>query len=112
MSKVALVTGGTRGIGEAISRKLKDDGLTVIANYTSNDEKAKAFKEETEQRKRKLEGKKERTHSCSSYYSPIRVSDVIRDLHGCFFTFLTSSLVYFNVSTNTNYKYTIEDERH
>tara|TARA_X000000368_G_scaffold410494_1_gene394047 strand:- start:258 stop:980 length:723 start_codon:yes stop_codon:yes gene_type:complete len=47
MSKVALVTGGTRGIGEAISRKLKDDGLTVIANYTSNDEKAKAFKEET-----------------------------------------------------------------
>jgi len=47
MSKVALVTGGTRGIGESISRKLKDDGLTVIANYASNDEKAKAFKEET-----------------------------------------------------------------
>ena len=47
MSKVALVTGGTRGIGESISRKLKDDGLTVIANYASNDEKANAFKEET-----------------------------------------------------------------
>ncbi len=47
MSKIALVTGGTRGIGESISRKLKDDGLTVIANYASNDEKAKAFKEET-----------------------------------------------------------------
>jgi len=57
----------------------------------------KTFKEETERRKKKLKGKKERTHSCSSYYSPIRVSDVIRDLHGCFFTFLTSSLVYFNV---------------
>ncbi len=28
-----------------------------------------------------------------------RVSDLVRDLHGCFFTFLTSSLVYFNVST-------------
>lgn len=47
MTKVALVTGGTRGIGESISKKLKDDGLTVIANYASNDEKAKAFKEET-----------------------------------------------------------------
>ena len=59
----------------------------------------KTFKEETERRKRKLEGKKERAPSCSMYYSPIRVSDIIRDLHGCFFTFLTSSLVYFNVST-------------
>ena len=69
----------------------------------------KTFKEETERRKRNLEGKKERKHSCSTYYSPIRVSDVIRDLHGCFFTFLTSSLVYFNVSTNNpNTKYNRE----
>ena len=56
------------------------------------------FKQETERRKRKLEGKKERKQSCSTYYTPVRVSDLVRDLHGCFFTFLTSSLVYFNVS--------------
>ena len=43
MSKVALVTGGTRGIGESISKKLQNDGYTVIANYSSNDEKAKSF---------------------------------------------------------------------
>lgn len=45
MSKVALVTGGTRGIGEAISVKLKDAGYTVVANYAGNDEAAQAFKE-------------------------------------------------------------------
>ena len=45
--KVALVTGGTRGIGESISKKLKDDGFTVIANYAGNDEKAKIFSDET-----------------------------------------------------------------
>ena len=47
MSKIALVTGGTRGIGESISIKLKADGITVIANYASNDEKAKDFSNET-----------------------------------------------------------------
>jgi acetoacetyl-CoA reductase len=47
MSKIALVTGGTRGIGEAISKKLVADGITVIANYASNDEKAKKFSDET-----------------------------------------------------------------
>jgi len=47
MSKVAIVTGGTRGIGESISKKLKDDGLTVIANYGSNDEAAQKFSEKT-----------------------------------------------------------------
>jgi len=46
MSKVAIVTGGTRGIGESISKKLKSDGLTVIANYGSNDEAAQRFSEE------------------------------------------------------------------
>ena len=45
--KVALVTGGTRGIGESISKKLKDDGFIVIANYAGNDEKAKIFNDET-----------------------------------------------------------------
>lgn len=47
MGKVALVTGGTRGIGEAISLSLKAAGHNVIANYAGNDEKAKAFTEAT-----------------------------------------------------------------
>ncbi len=47
MSRVALVTGGTRGIGKAISVMLKQKGYTVIANYGGNDEAAKAFSEET-----------------------------------------------------------------
>lgn len=44
MSRVALVTGGTRGIGEAISKALKAAGYKVAANYAGNDEAAKAFK--------------------------------------------------------------------
>lgn len=47
MSRVALVTGGTRGIGEAISKALKADGCKVAANYAGNDEAANKFKEET-----------------------------------------------------------------
>ncbi len=47
MSRVALVTGGTRGIGEAISVALKDAGYTVVANYGGNDEAAAKFTEET-----------------------------------------------------------------
>ena len=47
MSRVALVTGGTRGIGAAISVALKDAGRTVIANYAGNDEAAAAFTSET-----------------------------------------------------------------
>jgi acetoacetyl-CoA reductase len=43
MARVAIVTGGTRGIGEAISIALRDKGLTVAANYMGNDERAKAF---------------------------------------------------------------------
>ncbi len=46
MSKVALVTGGTRGIGAAICLGLKNAGFTVVANYAGNDEKANLFKEE------------------------------------------------------------------
>jgi acetoacetyl-CoA reductase len=44
---VALVTGGTRGIGAAISTALKAAGYTVAANYGGNDAAAKAFTEET-----------------------------------------------------------------
>lgn len=47
MSKVALVTGGSRGIGAAISKALKAAGYTVAANYAGNDEAARAFGEET-----------------------------------------------------------------
>ena len=43
MTRVALVTGGTRGIGAAISIALKASGRKVIANYASNDAAAKAF---------------------------------------------------------------------
>ncbi len=46
MSRVALVTGGTRGIGAAISRELKAAGRTVVANYASNDEAARKFADE------------------------------------------------------------------
>lgn len=41
--RVALVTGGSRGIGEAISHALKAMGVKVAANYAGNDEKAHAF---------------------------------------------------------------------
>ena len=47
MSRVALVTGGTRGIGEAISRALKAAGFEVAATYAGNDEAAAAFTAET-----------------------------------------------------------------
>jgi acetoacetyl-CoA reductase len=47
MARVALVTGGTRGIGAAISKALKAAGHTVVANYGGNDEAASKFKGET-----------------------------------------------------------------
>jgi acetoacetyl-CoA reductase len=47
MARVAIVTGGTRGIGEAISLALKNAGMTVAANYAGNDDKARAFTERT-----------------------------------------------------------------
>ena len=47
MSKVAIVTGGSRGIGAAISIALKEAGYTVAANYAGNDEAAAKFTQET-----------------------------------------------------------------
>lgn len=47
MARVALVTGGTRGIGEAISIALAKAGCKVAANYAGNDERAKEFSERT-----------------------------------------------------------------
>ena len=47
MARVALVTGGSRGIGAAISKRLKDEGFSVAASYAGNDEAAQRFKSET-----------------------------------------------------------------
>ena len=47
MARVALVTGGTRGIGEAISRALHAAGRTVVASYVGNEEAAHSFSDAT-----------------------------------------------------------------
>jgi acetoacetyl-CoA reductase len=47
MARVAIVTGGTRGIGAAIAKGLKASGATVAATYHGNDEAAQKFREET-----------------------------------------------------------------
>jgi acetoacetyl-CoA reductase len=47
MARVAIVTGGTRGIGEAISVALRDGGATVAATYGGDDAKARSFTEKT-----------------------------------------------------------------
>ena len=47
MARVALVTGGSRGIGAAISKALQAAGYQVAANYAGNDEAAAKFTEET-----------------------------------------------------------------
>ena len=47
MARVALVTGGTRGIGASISTALKQEGRIVVAAYAGNEKAAAAFREET-----------------------------------------------------------------
>jgi acetoacetyl-CoA reductase len=47
MARVAIVTGGTRGIGEAISMALRDMGMQVAANFAGNEERAREFSERT-----------------------------------------------------------------
>lgn len=48
MARLALVTGGTRGIGRSVSESLRDAGYRVVANYGGNDEAAAKFTQETE----------------------------------------------------------------
>jgi acetoacetyl-CoA reductase len=47
VTRIAIVTGGTRGIGAAISKRLKSDGMTVVATYGGDVKKAHAFEAET-----------------------------------------------------------------
>ena len=47
MGRVAIVTGGTRGIGRAICEALQSDGFTVVANYAGNDAAANQLKADT-----------------------------------------------------------------
>ena len=47
MERVALVTGGSRGIGAAISLALKNEGYKIAATYAGNDEAASKFSDET-----------------------------------------------------------------
>jgi len=47
MARVAVVTGGSRGIGEAISVALAEAGMNVAANFAGNEEKARAFTDRT-----------------------------------------------------------------
>ena len=47
MGRVAIVTGGTRGIGEAISLALKEEGVSVAATYAGNDDRAREFSTRT-----------------------------------------------------------------
>jgi acetoacetyl-CoA reductase len=47
MARVAVVTGGTRGIGRAISIELRNQGRNVVANYAGDEAKARVFTEET-----------------------------------------------------------------
>ena len=47
MARVAVVTGGTRGIGRAVCEQLRSDGFTVVANYAGNADAARAFSDDT-----------------------------------------------------------------
>lgn len=47
--KVALITGGSRGIGKAIAKRLADDGATIVINYTQNEDAANQTKKEIEE---------------------------------------------------------------
>ena len=55
MSKVAIVTGASRGIGREVAKELAESGITVIANYNKSEEEAKKLQQELEEQNFKLE---------------------------------------------------------
>lgn len=69
MGRVAIVTGGTRGIGEAISVGLREAGRTVVANYAANDEAAELFAEATGIATRKFDVSQ--SDQCEQYVAEI-----------------------------------------
>ena len=77
--RIAVVTGGTRGIGEAISLRLKDWGRTVVASYGGNDEAAKAFTERTgiEARKWNVGDHEECVEACAAIEKDIGAIDIM-----------------------------------
>ena len=54
MARIAIVTGGTRGIGEAVSLALQEKGMTVVANYGGDDAKAASFTAATDRKSTRL----------------------------------------------------------
>ncbi len=77
--RIAVVTGGTRGIGEAISLRLKDWGRTVVASYGGNDEAAKAFTERTgiEARKWNVGDHEECVEACAAIEKDVGAIDIM-----------------------------------
>lgn len=72
--KVAIVTGGTRGIGKAIAEAFLESGASVIATYASNDQSAHAFKEEMARYGERIQIKKFDVSSikeCTSFFEDI-----------------------------------------
>ena len=78
MTKIAIVTGGTRGIGAAISKKLKLSKVKVIANYTSNDDAAESFSKENniEVSKWDVSNYDECQKSVNNFYGDNKNSDI------------------------------------
>ena len=78
MARVALVTGGTRGIGAAISRALQEAGRMVVASYVGNDTAAEEFCSETNIKVHKFDvsnfdGCKEAVEQITAEFGPVEI---------------------------------------